>query len=132
MNGVHPIVRYLVVCDDVTRSPVTNRETLVGLISTIDSRRDPPFPVTHPALCVYVQLTECRGNGAVRVRIAQDDTDTEVYATPVRTVSMGTDPLAIRSLVFRVLNCSYPAAGLYWVQFWYNGQILAQQPLVLR
>ena len=29
-------------------------------------------------------------------------------------------------------DCPFPESGVYWVQFKYNGKMLAQQPLVVR
>jgi hypothetical protein len=67
MSGLTPVVRYLIVCEDVLRDPRNpNRLTLVNLISTIQSLSDPPFPCRYPELCVYVQLTDCRVAGQVR------------------------------------------------------------------
>ncbi len=132
MNGVRPVVRYLIVCEDVLLEPTNSGKgvTLVGLISAI--RALSGFPVRYSELCVFVQLTECRGTGRIRIEIVEADTDRVVFRTRIRSVTFGNDPLDIVGIPFRIRNCEFPAAGLYWVQFWYNEEPIDQQPILLR
>ncbi len=132
MNGIHPVVRYLILCEDVRNDPGNSAHiTLVGLLSTIRSRATPPFPLIFPEVCVFLQLTECRGSAAIRVELVHADSGQTQFRTPTRTVSFGNDPLALLGLTFRLKNLLFPVAGLYWVQFCYNDRVLAQQPLLL-
>jgi hypothetical protein len=128
-----PTVRYLIVCEDVQTDPQhALRVTLVGLLSAIRSIDDPPFPLLYRELCVYVQLAECRGPGDGHIEIRHADSDRVVFQTRTRTLPLGTDPLALFAVSFRIQNCLFPEAGLYWVQLWYNGAVLAQHPILLR
>ncbi len=62
MSDIQPVVRYMVVCEDVQTGPENLRRiSLVGLISAIRSLEDPPFPLLYREICVYLLLTECRG-----------------------------------------------------------------------
>ena len=133
MSQVHPTVRYLIVCEDVqTSTDNSHRITLVDLISTIRSLEQPPFPLLFRELCVFLQLTECRGPAEGRIEIQNADSSEVVFRARTRTIPLGTDPLEIVGITFRIRNCLFREAGLYWVQFWYNEQMTAQQPLVLR
>lgn len=133
MAGVHPVVRYLIVCDDVVVDAVNPRKvTIVGLISAIRSVEDPPFPLRHEELCVYAQLTEFRGAGKVWVEVAHADSERQVGHTPAHTIAFGSDPLEIVGVVLRVRGCLFPTAGLYHVRFWYNDSVVAEQPVLLR
>ena len=130
MNGVRPVVRYLIVCKDIVLDPTTKQVNLIGLISTIRALQS--FPIRHEELCVFVQLIECRGAGRIRVQIVQADTDRIIFRTRTGSVSFGNDPLEVLGVRFRIRNCDFPVAGLYWVQFWYNDELIEQQPIVLR
>jgi hypothetical protein len=131
--GIQPVVRYLIVCQDIIPDPADARRlTLVNLISAIRSQSTPLFPSCHAEFCVLVQLTECRGISDVRLDVVQADTDTAIFQTRTRSIPFGNEPLQIVNLYFRIRNCTFPTAGLYWVQFWYNGVELTQQPIVLR
>jgi hypothetical protein len=133
MSEVHPTVRYLIVCEDVQTDPANPlRITLAGLISAIRSVEQPPFPLLYREICVFLQMTECRGEAEARVEIQQADSSDVVFRTQTRTIPFGNDPLEVIGVVFRIRNCRFPGPGLYWVQFWYNDQMIAQQPLVLR
>lgn len=133
MGQVHPTVRYLIVCEDVqTDSANPRRVTLVGLVSTIRSIDQPPFPLLFRALCIFLQLTECRGAGEGRIEIQHADSNRVVFRTLTRLIPFGNDPLELNGIVLRLRNCLFQEPGLHWVQFWYNEEMIAQQPLLLR
>jgi hypothetical protein len=133
MSEVHPVVRYLIVCEDVRVDPDNPRRiTLVGLISAIRSIEQPAFPLLYAEICVFLQLTECRGPAEGRIEIRHADSGQVVFRTRTRTVPFSSDPLEVVGVTFRIRNCLFHEAGLYWVQFWYNEEMIAQQPLLLR
>lgn len=133
MDPIHPIVRHLLVCDDIQYDPKNpRRATLVNLVHAIQSLEQPPYPVLHRELCTLVQVTECRGRGEFRIEIVQADTGRVVRRTRTMSNDFGNDPLEVFGLPFRIKDCPFPEAGLYWVQFWYNDSMIAQEPLVLR
>ena len=70
MAGLLPVVRHLLVCEDLIYDPANPQQlTIRNLLGNIRSVSHPPYPLLYPQLCVYVQLTECRGAGEVRLRI---------------------------------------------------------------
>jgi hypothetical protein len=132
MAGLLPVVRHMIVCEDIPVDPANPRRvTLVNLLTTIRSPSQPPFPLRYPKLCVYVQLAVWRGTGEARLQIEQADTQTAIFQTPLQRVSFGNDPLQVFNLSFRVRNCTFPSAGLYWVQLWYNNLVLHRESLKL-
>jgi hypothetical protein len=133
MSQVHPTVRYLILCEDVqTDTDNPRRVTLVGLISAIRSLGQPPFPLLFREICVFIQLAECRGPADGRIEIHHEDSGQVVFRTRTRTIPFGSDPLEIVGVTFRIRNCLFQEPGLYWAQLWYNEQMIAQQPFVLR
>jgi len=133
MSEVRPVVRYLIICEDVqTDQENTRRVSLLGLISAIRSQEDPPFPLLYRELCVFLQLTGCRGPVEGRVEIQQADTGQVVFRSKTRTIPLGSDPLELVGVTFRIRDCLFQGPGLYWVQFWCKDQMLEQQPLLLR
>lgn len=133
MSEVHPTVRYLIVCEDVQTDPDNPRRiTLVGLISAIRSIDQPPFPLLYREICVFLQMTECRGPAEGRIEIQHADSGEVVFRTRARTIPFANDPLEVVGVIFRIRNCLFLEPGLYWVQLWYNEQMLTQQPVILR
>src|SRR5438445_8273904 len=101
MNGIVPIVRHLILCEDIRVDPTNPQQvSLVNLVSRIQSTSNPPYPMSSPQLCVFGQLTGCRGTGRVAIRITQPD-GTRVSSSAERTVNLGTDPLAVVDLRLR-------------------------------
>jgi hypothetical protein len=132
MAGLLPVVRHMIVCEDIPVDPANPRRvTLVNLLTTIRSPSQPPFPLRCPKLCAYLQLTACRGAAEVHLHIEQADTQTAILKTPSQRVSFGNDPLQVFNMSFRVRNCTFPSPGLYWVQLWYNNTLCAREPLKL-
>lgn len=130
---MNPTVRYLIVCEDIQTDPIYPlRVSLLGLLNSIRSIDEPAFPLLYAELCVFVQLTECRGVGTGRIDIVHADTNTVVFRTKTHSLPLSNDPLDVRGLSFRIRNCLFSSAGLYWIQFWYNNETIAQQPLLLR
>src|SRR5207302_9747394 len=66
--AIKPVVRYMLLCDDWHLDPDNNRRvTVVGLISNIHALDDPPYPLLYPELCVFLALTEGRGEGEGKI-----------------------------------------------------------------
>jgi hypothetical protein len=124
----------VIACEDIRLDSAEPRQvTLVNLIGAIRSVDQPPFPLLYRELCVFGLLTECRGSAEVEIRIVQADTGELAYAGPPHpwTAPLPNDPLEVVGLRFRVRNISFPAAGLYWIEFCYNGDVLTQEPLLV-
>src|SRR5437868_5658667 len=133
MNPVHPMVRYLILCEDIQTDPDNPRRvSLIGLISAIRSTEQPPFPLLYREICVFLQLTECRGPADARIEVQHSDSGQVVFRTRTRTIPFSSDPLEVVGVTFRLRNCLFQEPALYWVQFWYNEKMIAQQPLLLR
>ncbi len=129
-----PLVRHMLLCEDVGRDPANeNRIAIFGLTSIIRSLEAPPFPLTFPLLCVYLVLTDGRGEGEGQIVAVAANEDAPVFASPRHHFDFtGTSPLDILAATFRIRDCIFPRAGLYWIEFRYNGQTIAREPLVVR
>jgi len=127
MAGLLPVVRHLIVCEDIPAG--TPRISLINLLGTLRSSSQPPFPFRYPKFYVYARLTEGRGVGEVRLEIEETDTQKVIYKSGSRRYNFGNDPLKVFNISFRVRDCVFPAAGLYSVQLCYNDIVSFQEPL---
>jgi hypothetical protein len=133
---MRPVIRYMLLCDDVRIDPDTPTCTHIDcLMSNIVSMEDPPFPLVREMFCVYLVLTECHGSGIGQIRVAFVDEEVKkpIFGSPEHALDFsGHSPLELLGVVFRIEAGMFPRAGQYSVQFWYNQQKLEERPLRLR
>lgn len=132
--AVRPTARTFVVCDEVTPDPsAPGRLTLVRVAQAFRPDPGATYPVYNRQLCGFAQLTGGRGAGAVRLVVRRADTDAPLCGSHSVPVDFGgNDPLAVRGVVLRLRAVRFPAPGLYWVELWYDSEVLAQAPVLLR
>jgi len=123
----------MILCDDWEVDPTNSRRVnILGLISNLRSREDPPFPWVRQELCVFLALTECRGAGEGDIRCVFEESGEVIFTTAKQSVQFGNDPLEVVGMPFRIRNCRFPYSGLYSIQFWYNDDLVEERPLRLR
>jgi hypothetical protein len=133
---MEPEVRHLIVCDHVHINPHNlHRFDVFGLMTTLRSRSFPPFPMIRPLLCILVVLTagDAAGEtGDLWVRIVKENTNRLIFRSSPRLIRFVSDPEDTSGAMFRAQNCSFPSAGLYWVECLFSGTVLARQRLFVR
>jgi hypothetical protein len=129
MNGIPPVVRYLIVCDDVlTSAQYTTKPVIVGLTTVVHANR---YPFQLAKLCVFLVLTGGRGQGNAKLRLLDDATEAVVveFSHPV---TFPADPLTVSGIPWRLTDLEFPKPGVYRIEFLYNDVSLAQQLLEAR
>jgi hypothetical protein len=131
MNGVAPYIRHMLLCEDVRPDPAN---PLSFDLRHFFQRIHPPTLVTYPfraAFSVLVVYTGGRGAGEAQIRLRSEATGQWTYAGQHHAFPIDADPLRIRAVTFRIAACSFPDPGLYWVELWYNGDVVQQEPLTV-
>lgn len=130
---MEPEVRYLLPCDDVRTDPDNyQRIDVLGLITAIRSTANPSFPIVRPLLCALVILTGGQGNGELVLRIFHDQSGRLVFRSSPRKVRFVGPTEAMLGVVFRIRDCSFPMAGLYWMEVVFAGSVIARQKIWLK
>ena len=120
-------------CEDYSvRSEGDLRVTIIGLVSDIAAVTAPRFPLYRDELCVFLTVTDGYGSGLGRIVCVFEESGRSVFETPESLLDFGPDPLAVRGFAFRIQGCRFPRAGLYSVQFWYEGELIEERPVRLR
>lgn len=125
---VLPRVHVMVLCDEIEPS-----EAEADVFDLRGVRTDivaPSFPYTHPQLCVYLQMTGHEGVVTGRAVVNQVETDDDIAST-VEDVVQFHGPLAFVHVPWKVLDCSFPQPGLYYVQVLFDGKLIGERPLIL-
>jgi hypothetical protein len=128
-----PVVRYMTVSNDLRVDPTNpHLVDILGLVYSIRALDDPPFPLVYPQLCVLLALTDSRGEGEGWLECVNADTGQRIFRSARHQIVFGDDPLRVVGARFRVTNCPFPIAGMYAIQFWYNGTLVEQKFLRVR
>jgi hypothetical protein len=133
MNDIAPFVRHMLLCDDADRDPKDpGKVNIFGLLTAVSRQGvDLAFPVKH-SFTVYLVLTGGRGEGEMQIVATLADSGAGIYESPRYSIRFDNDPLKTKGVIVYVHTCSFPQAGLYWVEFWYNGKMLAHEALEVR
>jgi hypothetical protein len=91
-----------------------------------------PFPLLYREFCVFLVLTEGRGQARGKMVCVFEENGQRIFETPERAITFGADPLEVTGVPFRIRDSLFPQPGLYLIQFWYNGDKLDERPLRLR
>src|SRR5262245_59601941 len=103
---------------------------MIDVFEAIRPRTHPPFPYLFPQLCVFLQLTDAEGEGPAWVSVRPAETDTEVFRSPQHRIQFP-DRLHLQRTIFRLRRCCFPSRGLYFVEFYLDGQWIADRTLKL-
>lgn len=127
MNSIfQPVVKSLLVCQEVLRDERGNLH-LLGVFEKIRrSFSGPPSPgYTYPQLCIVAAITDMAGESTARVRVASASDDSVVFSSTTASVSIQ-ERLQVKWVVFRLRNCPFPSAGVYFFQLQWNGEVQAE------
>ena len=131
--AITPIIRCMLLCDDWrVDGPSNRRVTIIGLIWNIHSVEEPAYPLFYREFCVFLALTEGRGQGEGHITCVFEDTGDKIFETRKRPIQFRPDPLEVIGVPFRIRDCSFPQPGRYSVQFWYDGVMVEDRPLRMR
>jgi hypothetical protein len=125
-----PQTKPIILCDDVLIDSATGKVHLLGVFNNIRPHAQPPYPHWHREFCVFLQLSDARGNVAATIRIVHADALQLVYETPVHQLVFP-DPQHLVRANFRIRNCRFEQPGIYWVELYCNGQFLTDRVLRL-
>jgi len=130
-HHVLPIVRAMVLCEDVLPGPSGSGNVhLLNVFGAIRPRSEPAFPYRLRQLCVFLQLSDAQGHLTGRILARNAGSHTIVFASGEHPIHF-VDRLQVKWVVFRLNDCYFPAAGVYWVEFYCAERWLADQTVHL-
>ncbi len=132
--SVVPHVRYLIVCDEVLPDPQRpGKLMIVGLVSLVAWPAGATAPVRLERLVVLLILTDGRGSGMGRIVCRNEETGAATFGSAATRISFeGKDPSGHYAVVFRLLDCPFPAPGVYAVQFLFDEALVQEQLITVR
>jgi hypothetical protein len=106
---------------------------IVGLTTLVVWPSGTTDPVCLERLVVLLILTDGRGVGVGRIRCLNDETGLPVFGSPGRPISFeGKDPAGHYGVTFKLLDCRFPARGVYSIQFLFDDTVVHEQIVTVR
>src|SRR5207247_455011 len=89
------------------------------------------FPHVHPQLCVFLYVSGRESvTGSLEVAIVRASDDEVILRSLAQEVVTG-GPLVLLPLFFRLQDCEFPEAGLYYVQVFTPEKLVHERPLLV-
>lgn len=117
----------IIICDDIIRDEGTRKITLVNCFNRVDSSA---YPCTHPRLCVYVAVTNGRGDDAGVLKFINDEEQKEIVS--VERMLKFEDPRTVAELVYTLRNIPLSCPGDYSFEFWCGEELVGRRSFQAR
>jgi hypothetical protein len=118
----NPTGLAIVVCDQIIEDKFTGKKSLIGIFNNIGTQK---FPCRHPQVCVFVSLTEGRGECAARLRIVHDETNKVVAEVDGKIVFP--EIHTVVELNFNLVGLSFPEPGMYSIEFYCDDALILER-----
>ncbi len=112
----------IVICDQIIEDKLTGKKSLIGIFNQIGTQN---FPCRHPQLCVFVSLTEGRGQCAARLRIVHDESN-HVVAEVNGNIQFP-DVHVVVELNFNLVGLAFPEPGMYSIEFYCDDALILER-----
>ena len=122
------MVKAFVLCNGITDSPSgQDQKDLQGAgLSGIECTS--PFPIKL-SFWVFAQLTDQKEFGEARLAIMRADSGRRYFFRPIAVRHQ--DPARATVFCVRLYDCTFPQAGVYFLELWYDGVWVVDQRLEL-
>ena len=117
-----PVGIAIVICDQIIEDKLTGKKSLIGIFNQMATQN---FPCRHPQVCVFVSLTEGRGQCAARLRIVHDESD-HVVAEVNGNIQFP-DVHMVVELNFNLVGLVFPNPGMYSIEFYCDDAIILER-----
>jgi hypothetical protein len=112
----------IVICDQIIEDKLTSKKSLIGIFNNIAGQQ---FPCRHPQVCVFISITEGRGQYNARLRIINEETSAVV--ADVSGQLQFPDVHAVVELVFNLVGLVFPETGLYSIEFYCDDALVLER-----
>jgi hypothetical protein len=117
-----PIGVAIVICDQIIEDKLTGKKSLIGIFNQIATQS---FPCRHPQVCVFVSLTDGRGQSAARLRIVHDES--EHVVAEVNGNIQFPDVNTVIELNFNLVGLVFPDPGAYAIEFYCDEALILER-----
>jgi hypothetical protein len=121
-----PIGKAIILCDQVIEDRETRKKTLVGIFTRLAASK---APIVHPAMSMYVALTN--GHGIIPVKVLLKDAHSEDNREFFKVEGQVNfeHPNKIIEMVFNLRNLTFPKFSQYCFEVHANEEFIFESKL---
>lgn len=120
---INPILKAMLICDKTIVEEGTRKRSLIGLFDRIRSSR---FPMTHPAMSVYVQFREIQGVFDFDLELYDLEAGKTLNRASIKQVNVQERSFDAE-LVFNLLSVRFDHPGEYEFRIYASEHIFGQK-----
>lgn len=124
MADVKPELLALAVCETVIEDKDTRNKSIINIFNELHATQ---FPVRIDQLTVFAALSNVHGEVQVKFRLTRASDNRELFFAEGKVSSE--DPLQVQDIVFRLHGFVIESPGLYLVEIYGAGDLLAARKL---
>jgi hypothetical protein len=118
------MLKAFVLCNSITDNPSGQEQKDLQGAGLSGIKCTSPFPIKL-TFWVYAQLSDQKVVGEVRLSIMRADSGERYFFRPL--VVRHRDPSRATVLCVRLYDCTFPQAGVYFLELWYDGVWIVDQ-----
>ena len=122
-NGIKPILKAMLLCDQTIVEEGSHKRTLIGLFDRIKSIN---FPTTHPSMSIYVQFREIEGVFNFTLELVNIADGKPINCAVIKDFNVQ-DKSRDCELVFNLMSVKFENPGDYEFRIYVNDFIFGQK-----
>jgi hypothetical protein len=122
MSLEKPICQALIVCDQLITDAATGKKTLVGIFNSLGAMQ---YPCVHPKFCVYVALTDGRGEYGAELRLINEGNQNPIVKAQGKINFPS--PMDMLELNFEFVNVTFPEPGPHTIELYCDDELLTER-----
>ena len=114
-----PILKAFVLCDEIVDSPGGSGQKDIRGAGLSIIQVSETFPAKR-TFWVYIEIADQKSTGNIQLALMRADSGRRLFfrVMPIEFP----DQLHATVVAVRVFDCTLPAAGVYFVELWYNDE----------
>lgn len=130
VSKVPPVLKSIFVCDDVVATMATQGKLTILNVFDLYRPADTEPPYVLAKLCVFATLSGVIRDYELQVVVVNAQSREVAFTSPVRMLRIR-DRNHVMNVVFRLVNCRFPEAGVYVVELHCDGEFMDDRLLTV-
>lgn len=120
-----PVLKSILVCDQIIEDVVTRKKTLVGVFERVMS---PTFPIHHGALGVFFQISDAEGEYQFSLELA-DVAHNKTMGVAQLPPTQIDSPVQVSNFALMFQGLRFENPGLHEFRLWVGSELIGQHAL---